>query len=293
MTTPPAPERMRHPARRSRHLFAGALLSWLAPWSAFAGQSTAGTGCADADADAVHQFAPAAALGQGRLYEGGTSYAQLLCHGDTGLGAVSPLEGEVIVLDGVAYHADAHGRVRALPPTATTPFAMVKRLRPDQRFELPPVEDFGALARSLDTRIVSPNLFHLARIDGRFAHVRIRSVERQRPPYRSLGEVIASQHVIDLRDVEGSVVGFRMPDYLGGVNAPGWHFHFVDDRRRIGGHLLELDGGPLDVRLDSSRELRLRLPGEAAFDRAGLLPADDGEEDAFRRAIRALPERVE
>ncbi len=30
------------------------------------------------------------------------------------------------------------------------------------------------------------------------------------------------------------------PDYMDGLNTPGWHFHFISDDKTKGGHILEL-----------------------------------------------------
>src|SRR6202012_3426 len=70
------------------------------------------------------------------------------------------------------------------------------------------------------------------RLDGRFAGVRARSVPRQEPPYRPLGEVVADQHVFELTEVEGSMVGFRFPAYVEGIEGAGYHLHFGDRERR-------------------------------------------------------------
>ena len=51
-----------------------------------------------------------------------------------------------------------------------------------------------------------------------------------RPPAQAvppITEEAANQHVFELEDVEGTVVGFRFPDYAKGMNVPGYHLHFV------------------------------------------------------------------
>lgn len=98
------------------------------------------------------------------------------------------------------------------------------------------------------------------RIDGRFASVRVRSVPRQSPPYPPLAEVVAQQQVTDLADVEGTVVGFRFPGPLDGIEIAGWHLHFVDAQRTRGGHVLGcvLEHG--NAALDHEGDLRVELP---------------------------------
>jgi acetolactate decarboxylase len=98
------------------------------------------------------------------------------------------------------------------------------------------------------------------RVDGEFELVRARSVPRQEPPYRPLTEVVAEQHVFELREVSGTVVGFRFPDYAEGLEVSGYHLHFVTDDRSRGGHVLDCRPGRVRVRMDLSTDLHLELP---------------------------------
>lgn len=231
--------------------------------------------------DAIHQFAPAAAFASS-LYDGPTTFAEVLRLGDFGLGAVSPLEGEVIILDGTAYHAGPTGEVEILPPSARTPFAFVKYFRGDRTVELPAAGSLAELSRALDRAIPSPNLLYAARIEGELPFVELRSVHRQERPYRPLGEVVREQNVFSATDVRGTLVGFRFPAYVAGVNTDGWHFHFVDEDRRLGGHVLDVRTNPIDAELDVSRTLTLVLPDDEAFEAADLR----GGAAAFRDAVR-------
>jgi acetolactate decarboxylase len=89
------------------------------------------------------------------------------------------------------------------------------------------------------------------RIDGRFPQLKARSVKPQTPPYQPLSEVLARDQVVfDLVNVQGTLVGFRFPACFSGVNAPGWHFHFLAADRRSGGHVLDLVTGPSRAMLD-------------------------------------------
>lgn len=261
-------------------------LSVLPPATGSAAESATGRACI-ADqciADAVYQLAPAASLSQARLFDGGTRYSDLLQFGDFGLGALSPLDGEVIIVDGIAFHADEHGRVRELPATATTSFAFLKRFIPERRVALTPVGDYAQLNAALDSALESPNRLYAVRIDGVFERMRLRSVARQRPPYLSLDEVVAAQQTFEAQDIEGTLVGFRFPPYLGAVNAPGWHFHFVSADRRWGGHVLDVAAQTLSADIDETRSFHLLLPRDAGFDAADFGDQESASE-GFRRAI--------
>ena len=280
---------MRRPGavQTARLVLRVALASLLAPALARADVDAANTSadcvgdyCA---ADAVYQFAPSAAFAAS-LFEGPTRFSDVLRLGDFGLGGTSPLEGEVIVVDGVAYHASPTGALEILSPTARTPFAFVKHFRPDRRADLPAVGSLDDLARALDAALPSQNLLYAARIDATFELVRLRSVARQHPPYPPLADVIRAQNVFEATQIAGTLVGFRFPAYLAGVNAGGWHFHFVDDARRLGGHVLDVRAAPVTAALDQSRALTLVLPDDDAFDAADL--KDPAGAAAFGAAVR-------
>ena len=63
--------------------------------------------------------------------------------------------------------------------------------------------------------------------------------------------------------VRGTVVGFRMPDFVQGINVPGCHAHFLTADRQAGGHVLDftLDEGTLELAVCS--RIDLRLPKDA------------------------------
>ena len=65
----------------------------------------------------------------------------MLRHGDTGIGTFDGLDGEMVVVDGIAYQVTADGVVHIPAPTMTTPFAEVTFFHDDQEKVLPPGAD--------------------------------------------------------------------------------------------------------------------------------------------------------
>ena len=194
-------------------------------------------------------------------YDGDLTFAELAERGDLGLGTLNGLDGEMIAIDGEFLRADVDGDVTAVGPRECTPFAVVTRFEPTIEAEVPAGLDHEAILAALDDLAPEGESTFAVRLDGRFETVRARSVPRQSPPYRPLGEVVADQHVFELADVEGSMVGFRFPAYVEGIEVAGYHLHFVDAARRRGGHVLgSHSGGPLRVRIDPSDDLHVELP---------------------------------
>jgi acetolactate decarboxylase len=191
-------------------------------------------------------------------YEGDVSFAELARRGDLGLGTVNGLDGEMIALDGRFWRADADGAIHPVAAEERTPFAVVTRFDPSIEFELerPKAELLAAVDERLPTGTPSCAL----RVDGVFERMRARSVPRQTPPYRPLAEVIAEQHEFELGPVEGTMVGFRFPDYAEGIEVAGWHAHFIAADRSRGGHVLDSRVGAVRVRIDPSQDLHVELP---------------------------------
>ena len=192
-------------------------------------------------------------------YEGDLSFAELAEQGDLGLGTLNGLDGEMIALDGRFYRADVEGVVSEVAPEARTPFAVVTHFQPTVEERLEDLLDHEELLARLDE--LTPAAASCAiRLDGRFDLVRARSVPLQRPPYRPLTEVVLEQHVFELHDVVGTMLGFRFPEYVEGIEVSGFHLHFLDEARERGGHVLSSQAAGLRVRLDPSSDLHVELP---------------------------------
>jgi len=204
------------------------------------------------------------------VYEGEVTLADLGSRGDLGLGTINGLDGELVLLDGTFYRVAVDGHATPLPPATRTPFAMVTRFTPEITAELPAGLDLPGLEAWI-TALLPPGNRPLAiRIDGRFTELKTRSVPGQTPPYVPLLTALKDQVVVGRPAFEGTVVGFRLPAYFGGINAPGFHFHALDRARAEGGHVLgaRTEGGRVAVaRID---RVEMLLPHDASFAAAPL-----------------------
>jgi acetolactate decarboxylase len=217
-------------------------------------------------------------------FEGDLTFAELAERGDLGLGTLNGLDGEMIAIDGEFLRADVDGNVTEIGPQARTPFAVVTEFEPTVEGEITAGLDHESILGALDSMARPGTSSFAVRLDGRFASVRARSVPRQTPPYRTLAEVVGDQHVFELTDVEGSMVGFRFPAYIEGIEVSGYHLHFVDRDRRRGGHVLgSRADGPLRVRIDPSDDLHIELPPAVDLADPDLAAATHAAIDAAER----------
>ncbi|MBK5218235.1 MAG: acetolactate decarboxylase [Thermoleophilia bacterium] len=194
-------------------------------------------------------------------FDGDLSFAELAEHGDLGLGTLNRLDGEMIALDGEFLRADVEGRVHPIAAEAKTPFAVVTRFEPTIDARIEGSLGHAELLARLDQLVPAGASSCAVRLDGTFELVRARSVPAQRPPYRPLTEVVAEQNVFELRDVVGTMLGFRFPAYVEGIEVAGYHLHFVSEDRSRGGHVLDSRAAEgLRARLDPSDDLHIELP---------------------------------
>jgi acetolactate decarboxylase len=193
-------------------------------------------------------------------YEGDVTFAELAEHGDLGLGTLNELDGEMIALGDSFYRADVDGAISEIDPEARTPFAVLTWFSPTAEVRVRKPLSHEELIALLDEHLPAGTVACAIRVDGSFARVHARSVPRQSPPYRGLAEVVSEQHVFDLTDVEGTMVGFRFPDYSEGIEVSGYHLHFITADRTRGGHVLECHPQSAVAHIDASTALHVELP---------------------------------
>jgi alpha-acetolactate decarboxylase len=221
----------------------------------------------------VYQFSTISALLEG-VYDGDVTVAELLRHGDFGLGTFNHLDGEMVVLDGVCYRLRADGTATRAAPTDHTPFAAVTTFREDFTIQIQSRTSRTELIDSIDGKIKSANLIYAIRIDGHFCNLHTRTVMAQKPPYPPLTQATDEQAETVFTDASGTVVGFRTPDFEQGISVAGYHLHFLNDDRTAGGHVLDFELERGDVAVSGASQLHLTLPTSGDFLGAQLSGAD-------------------
>ena len=203
------------------------------------------TGCAATQCrNTVTQISTIDALLAG-VYDGQMSCARLMEYGTLGIGTFDHLDGEMILLDGEMYQVKSDGRVYRPEGQLTTPFAAVCRFSEGEAFEFQGPVNYAGVKAFLDKQVPNQNLFCAIKIEGRFKKIRTRSVPAQKKPYPPLARVTARQPEFTAQNIYGTIVGFRCPPFVKGINVPGYHLHFLSDAGDFGGHLLafEMENG--------------------------------------------------
>jgi acetolactate decarboxylase len=225
----------------------------------------------------LYQSSTMAALLDG-VYDGDVTIAEILRHGDFGLGTFNHLDGEMVILDGTCYHLRADGTATVAADTERTPFAAITRFTTDHTLTFTsPTTRPDALAR-IDELIGSKNLMYAIRIRGRFSDISSRTVMAQTPPYPPLITATEGQAETHRTDISGTLAGFRLPDYDQGISVAGYHLHFLDDNHHHGGHALDFHMTRGDVHVCTLSELHLSLPRTPDFLAANLATTDSAEQ---------------
>ena len=236
--------------------------------------------------DTMFQTSTINALMQG-VYDGNTTFKELNSYGDFGLGTVQALDGEMIELDGQFYQVKSDGIAYHLNDSMKTPFAEVTFFKPDETIELNGTDNLTQLENYVDGRLVTKNLFYAIRIDGTFDYVKTRSVPVQSKPYVPLSEAIKAQKIFEIHNITGTIVGFRCPAYVSGVNVPGYHMHFITANRSAGGHLLDFRLENASIKVDDLSEFEMVLPNMEEFYKADL----SGNEQATVKTVESNPKK--
>jgi len=212
------------------------------------------------------------------VYDGVLTYGALREYGDFGIGTFAGLDGEMVGLNGDFYQVKADGIAYLVNDSMETPFACVTFFDVDREVVLPGGVDYGQLEEFLDGILPTGNIFYAIKIEGNFNYMKTRSVPGQKKPYPPLVEVTKTQPTFEFKDVDGTIVGFRCPAYVAGVNVIGYHLHFLTEDRDSGGHVLEFTVTEATTYVDYTSEFLMILPGEGSDFYHIDLTADKQEE---------------
>jgi acetolactate decarboxylase len=214
-------------------------------------------------APAVFQVSTLDALSLG-LYQGVYSIGALRRQGDFGLGAFEGIDGEMTVLDGHFYHFRSDGSLTEEPDRSRVPFAVITEFHPQICFEVngASMEDLGA---EIHKHLISKNLFYAIRIHGNFSELTTRAIPKLFPPYPPLSEAVMKEVKFPFQDIHGTLVAFRCPAWVKGINQVGYHYHFISDDQTAGGHALSFTTGRVTVELELVQQNSIWVPAKGPF----------------------------
>ena len=85
------------------------------------------------------------------------------------------------------------------------------------------------------------------------------------PPYPPLSEAIEQEVKFSFQNIEGTLVAFRSPAWVKGINQVGYHYHFISDDESAGGHALSFTTGSVTVEIQKLQENSIWVPDKGPF----------------------------
>ena len=216
----------------------------------------------------------------GGHYDGIVSVGEVKRLGNLAIATMDRLDGEVQMIDGVVYQACADGKIYLPGDDETIPFGTIADFRAEDTVRLTGIPTYEQFEAQMNECCPRHDLPLAIRLSGRFDRMKVRTVRRQEKDGVGLAEAAKEEAVFEFRDIRGDLVGFRLPDYIRGINAPGWHLHFVDTARQRGGHVVNFSLLNGELCYCYADDFQIRLPEKSVF--AGLDLARDWSKELKR-----------
>ena len=215
----------------------------------------------------LYQISTIQALTAGDYYPS-CKVAELLTHGNFGIGTFENVDGEMIVFDGVCYQAKADGNVYVAGDDGNVAFASVANYKSSNDFEIKDITSLDSLITLLNTKVdeTGKNFFYGCCIEGKFPKIDVRSVEAQKKPYIPLAEALkTSQRNFSYENEEGYLIALYCPEFDKEVNVHGWHIHFLSKDKSKGGHLVDLEMTSATAGICKIDNYEMALPNDSVF----------------------------
>ncbi|MGH7885076.1 MAG: acetolactate decarboxylase [Thermodesulfobacteriota bacterium] len=206
----------------------------------------------------IYQYSTIQELLDAKL-TGSLTFEELKKKGNHGIGTFNSLDGEMIMVNGIAYRASYDGTLEIVSNETVTPFAVVDYFIHDNSFEINDELSCGELKEKIFGELTQKENIYSIKIEGAFEIVNARSVKKPEKKGDGLKYVVENDNKFDLINVEGDVAGFWFPDSFSKINVPGFHFHFVSDDRKRGGHILNCKIKSVKVYIDSNSQIEIKL----------------------------------
>jgi alpha-acetolactate decarboxylase len=186
------------------------------------------------------------------------------------------MDGEIVIIDGEAYHFTSK-TTRKLGGSETLPFAILTHFRPVWEAMVPNVTS-DSLSRRLSPFLPSKqNCFLSIRVDGFFDSVTFRIIAPQERDSEAPLDLVKSQKLSSYAGVQGTLFGFRSPEFVGAFTYAGYHLHFISDDRTMGGHVMNFYASSATIFVSVIDEYNVELPQSPEFNGFALHTPEEAD----------------
>lgn len=207
----------------------------------------------------------------GGLYDAHISYGQIKPYGNFGLGAPDQLDGEIVIFNNKFYQTQSSGKTFEVKYTEKTPFVIINNFKSDQNIKRTGPLNKDQLFQLLDSVLTKKNGIYAIHIRAKFAFVKTRAFPMvTEKPYQPMAQLLSLQRFFNFENIEGDLIGYRLPGYMEGANITGYHFHFLSDDKTKGGHLIDLTLNDITIEIDELDGFSIFPPPTEAFQKFDL-----------------------
>ncbi|MGF7117318.1 acetolactate decarboxylase [Methanobacterium oryzae] len=221
------------------------------------------------DNNPLYQVSTLNSLSEGN-YDEKISSGNLKYYGDTGMGTFTGLDGEMIELNGNIYQIKSDGNVYLVNNSAGIPYATVTFFKADKVIITNKSMNYTELQQYLNSTLPSKNLVYSFKVIGKFDSVKARSPPKQDKPYQNLTEALKNQSIFNFNDINGTMVGFWFPRSASSINLNDYHFHFINEDRNSGGHVLDCKLENAIIEIDYISNVYIMYPQSNEFTKFNL-----------------------
>ena len=79
-----------------------------------------------------------------------------------------------------------------------------------------------------------------------------------------------TQRAFIFENIKGTLVCVYYPDYMDGINAAGWHLHFLSEDKNYGGHVFDVSLTQGEAAFCRITSVEILIPDTPAFDTYAL-----------------------
>lgn len=219
-------------------------------------------------------------------YDGDRTIADIMQHGDFGLGTINAVDGELVIDQGQCYHCSANGTAQLADPNTLSPFCVVTTFSATQCVRLNTFSNMNELFAQFDNHIGSRrNQMHALRIEAQFDRIQARSECAQPKPYRPLAETLPKlQTQLEWHNISGVLVITYFPDFMESINARGYHVHFISRERSVGGHVFDCQlNQQSNVEICHVDRLTMDSINNKLYNSSTITPASKASSDAVEK----------
>ena len=210
------------------------------------------------------------------LYQSTMTVKEAKLHADTGIGCGVGL-GELIAVDGYFFLADNQGYMKKLKNTDGISFFSGSKFNPTINYSVRDIKSMTELIKTINKKTKSNNIFYIIRVDGFFKQIYARSEDIMTDPskYEPLIEWMKKhEHKFYFKDIEGTLIMVKVPESAQFINVFGYHTHFINNTRSVGGHVFDVEIENATVQIEPLYSMNLNFPKTKEFLSANLSVKD-------------------